>query len=300
MRRHVSYPRRTAVRRVVATAAAGSLLAISPLMASAQTSEGVTNELTGRAIVLRVNERSFGKSAAHLMLLRMRSPKGHQRERGLVTFRDFAPGASQLAFYVTSPPNMRNRSYLVYDYLDATKSDDQWIYTPKRATPRRIADTNRKESFLGSEFTLEDVKKVFRIEVDDYEWELRAKRDVDGHTLYEVEQRPRTAELAKQLGVSRMRSLIDSRYWVRIAVETWDLDGQPFKLFKAETADGGDGGASSIRKILARNLQTGAESEIVFQHTRVGAEIPAWVFTTRGMKREDVGALEKLASPRGA
>jgi hypothetical protein len=94
-----------------------------------------------------------------------------------------------------------------------------------------------------------------------------------------------------------MRNLIDGRYWVRIEVETWDLDGKPYKIFETRLAGDADGDALDVRRVLARNVQSGAESEFVFEVTRFDPEIPDWVFTIRGMKREDVGALEELVGP---
>jgi hypothetical protein len=280
--------------------AVSALLCTSALLAvpaRAQTLEGAGHELSGRSIIQRLNQRGSGRAVAHRLLLRIRSPQGHERDRGLLGFRAFVPQASYLAFYATSPPDMRNQSYVVHDFVDSKKADNQWVFTPTRATPRRIPDTNRKESFLGSEFTLEDVKKVFRVEVDEYEWELREKREIDGRPFYLVEQRPKTTKLAKALGISRMRSLVDGRYWVRVEHETWDLDGKPFKLFVTHLANDAAEAPPRIQRVVAKNLRTGAESEFVFEATRIDPIIPDWVFTIRGMSREDVGALEKIIGP---
>jgi hypothetical protein len=227
--------------------------------------------------------------------MRIVGPKERVRERGLLSFRSFTPTGSRIAFYVTSPPEMRNMAYLVHDHFDPELEDDQWVYTPQRAAPRRIAATNRRESFLGSEFSLEDVRKVFRIEVDDYEWERVASREVDGRTIHEVMQRPKSENLAKQLGVSRMRNFIDGSNWVRLKVESDDLDGTPLRTIRIAIVDA-DG--PQVAKAVARNLQTGNETEIIFRDRSYDLPIADDTFTLRGLRREDVARLERAFARR--
>jgi hypothetical protein len=253
------------------------------------------DDLTGREIIEKVNQRDFGRSVSRRMTMRIVGPKDRVRERGLLSFRSFTPTGSRIAFYVTSPPEMRNMAYLVHDHFDPELEDDQWVYTPQRAAPRRIAATNRRESFLGSEFSLEDVRKVFRIEVDDYEWERVASREVDGRTIHEVMQRPKSEGLAKQLGVSRMRNFIDGSNWVRLKVESDDLDGTPLRTIRIAIVDA-DG--PQVAKAVARNLQTGNETEIIFRDRSYDLPIADDTFTLRGLRREDVARLERAFARR--
>jgi hypothetical protein len=187
---------------------------------------------------------------------------------------------------------MRNMAYLVHDHFDPELEDDQWVYTPQRAAPRRIAATNRRESFLGSEFSFEDVKKVFRIEVDDYEWERVASREIDGRTIHEVVQRPKSRDLANQLGVSRMRNFIDGRNWVRLKVESDDLAGTPLRTIRIAVVETDDDGPQ-VAKATAHNLQTGNKTEIVFRDRSYERPIADDLFSLRGLRREDVARLER-------
>ncbi len=253
------------------------------------------DDLTGREIIEKVNQRDFGRSVSLRMTMRIVGPKERVRERGLLSFRSFTPTGSRIAFYVTSPPEMRNMAYLVHDHFDPEQEDDQWVYTPQRAAPRRIAATNRRESFLGSEFSLEDVRKVFRIEVDDYEWERVASREVDGRTIHEVVHSPKSEDLANQLGVSRMRNFIDGSNWVRLKVESDDLDGTPLRTIRIAIVDA-DG--PQVAKAVARNLQTGNETEIIFRDRSYDLPIADDTFTLRGLRREDVARLERAFARR--
>jgi hypothetical protein len=248
--------------------------------------------LTAREIIAKVNERDFGRSVSQRMTLHIADRRDRPRERDLLSYRTYIESESRLAFYVSSPPDMRNMAYLVYDHFDATKDDDQWIYTPSRAEPRRIAATNLRESFLGSEFTLEDVKRFFRIEIDDYEWELVGSREVDGRRVHEVVQRPRTDALAKALGVSRMRNFVDGEHWVRRKVDLYDLEGKPLRSIRITVSADGEG-VPRVVKAVAKNAQSGFESKFSFHDIRPGRPGDDDVFTQRGLRREEVGRLER-------
>ena len=279
-------------RRTPATAVGAALILAVSLHPAPLLGATSGDELTGREIIEKVNQRNFGRSVSQRMTMRIVGPEERVRERGLLSFRSFTPTASRLAFYVTSPPNMRNMAYLVHDHFDPELDDDQWVYTPQRAAPRRIAATNRRESFLGSEFSLEDVRKVFRIEVDDYEWERVASRKVDGRTVHEVVQRPKSEALANQLGVSRMRNFIDGTHWVRLKVESDDLSGTPLRTIRIAIVDT-DGEGPQVAKAVARNLQTGNKTEIIFRDRSYERPIAEDVFSLRGLRRENVTSLER-------
>jgi hypothetical protein len=284
-------PRSARRRSRLLGVAIAALLAVA-LHPAPLTAKPPSEALTAREIIAKVNEGDVGRSLSQRMTLRIQDRRDRPRERGLLSYRTYTESESRLAFYVTSPPDMRNMAYLVYDHLDASKDDDQWIYTPRRAEPRRIAATNLRESFLGSEFTLEDVKRFFRIEIDAYEWELVGSREVEGRTVHEVLQRPGTDALAKALGVSRMRNFVDGEHWVRRQVDLYDLEGKPLRTIRLTVAAEGDG-AARVVKAVAKNVQSGFESEFTFHEIRPGRPADDDVFTQRGLRREEVGRLER-------
>ena len=301
-----THPRRASRRakrgsraaRVAVAAVGAALLLTATVRPALLHGANSGDELTGREIIEKVNQRSFGRSVSQRLTLRITDPKARVRERGLLGFRSFTPTASRLAFYVTSPPDMRNMAYLVHDRLEPGKDDDQWIYTPARATPRRLAAMNLRESFLGSEFTLDDVKKFFRIEIDHYDWKRTATHEEDGRTIHEVEQTPRTEALAKALGVSRMRNFVDGEHWVRLRVEQHDLEGRPLRSIRIAVVDDEHEGPQLV-KAAAKNVQTGAVSKIAFHDRSYERPIEEGVFTLRGLQREEVVRLERgFAHPR--
>ena len=75
-------------------------------------------------------------------------PAKHQLEEGTnVEWAEF--------FDVKTPFDLRGTMFLLYRY-NTDKEDDTWAYIPALRRVRRIAATQKSDSLLGTEFTLED------------------------------------------------------------------------------------------------------------------------------------------------
>ena len=77
-------------------------------------------------------------------------------------------------FDVKSPFDLRGTMFLLYRYRDG-KEDDTWAYIPALRRVRRIAATQKSDSLLGTEFTLEDFY-MFSGYVWDHAWEYKGEQ----------------------------------------------------------------------------------------------------------------------------
>jgi hypothetical protein len=101
---------------------------------------------------------------------------------------DLLPGATELEkgtnvewaeyFDVKAPFDLRGTMFLLYRYRDG-KEDDTWAYIPALRRVRRIAATQKSDSLLGTEFTLEDFY-LFSGYVWDHEWEFQGESELLG------------------------------------------------------------------------------------------------------------------------
>jgi hypothetical protein len=93
-------------------------------------------------------------------------PQTHQLEEGSeVEWAEF--------FDVKTPFDLRGTMFLLYRYRTA-KEDDTWAYIPALRRVRRIAATQKSDSLLGTEFTLEDFY-IFSGYVADHQWEFQGE-----------------------------------------------------------------------------------------------------------------------------
>jgi hypothetical protein len=76
-------------------------------------------------------------------------------------------------FDVKTPFDLRGTMFLLYRYT-SDKEDDTWAYIPALRRVRRIAATQKSDSLLGTEFTLEDFY-IFSGYVWDHQWEYKGE-----------------------------------------------------------------------------------------------------------------------------
>lgn len=94
-------------------------------------------------------------------------PEAHQLEEGTdVEWAEF--------FDVKTPFDLRGTMFLLYRYRTSAKEDDTWAYIPALRRVRRIAATQKSDSLLGTEFTLEDFY-IFSGYVWDHQWEFKGE-----------------------------------------------------------------------------------------------------------------------------
>lgn len=77
-------------------------------------------------------------------------------------------------FDVKTPFDLRGTMFLLYRYVEQGKEDDTWAYIPALRRVRRIAATQKSDSLLGTEFTLEDFY-IFSGYVWDHQWEFQGE-----------------------------------------------------------------------------------------------------------------------------
>ena len=80
-----------------------------------------------------------------------------------------APDGDRLLIRFTYPNDIRGTSFLVWEHPDS--DDERFLYLPSLGRVRRIAGTETQESFVGSDFTYEDIGGR---EFDDYTYAFAA------------------------------------------------------------------------------------------------------------------------------
>ena len=66
-----------------------------------------------------------------------------------------APDGDRLLIRFTQPSDIRGTSFLVWEHPDS--EDERFLFLPSLGRVRRIAGTETQESFVGSDFTYEDI-----------------------------------------------------------------------------------------------------------------------------------------------
>ena len=136
------------------------LLAIVAWAADPSAGRADSAEEAGRQIATDARERQkgFGNFTANLtMTLRNKRGQESQRELRLKVIEIEGDGDRTL-FVFDRPRDVRGTAFLIHAHKD--EPDEQWLYLPALKRVKRISSSKKSGSFMGSEFSYEDLGAI--------------------------------------------------------------------------------------------------------------------------------------------
>lgn len=119
----------------------------------------VSSETNVDQIVENANRASYyqGDDGRAKVLMEIKDNQGRVREREFVILRKDKVDLKDQFFYLyfLKPADVRKMSFMVHKHVD--KDDDRWLYLPSIDLVKRIAASDKRTSFVGSDFLYEDV-----------------------------------------------------------------------------------------------------------------------------------------------
>jgi uncharacterized protein len=208
---------------------------------------------------------------------------GQQRVRDTDGQTKLIPGTTDNRRLVTflSPADVRGTKTLLIEHSSA--DDDIWIYLPAMKKVRRLVASNKKDSFVGTDFSYGD---VIGHKVEDWNHKILREEKVDGRDCYVVESTPKRADIADNTGYSRRVSWIDIENFVALRGETYDLNGQLLKRTSSEEVERIDSKNDKYQpmKLTAENVQSGHKTIIKFKNFKANIGVSDEVFTARSLE----------------
>ena len=158
-----------------------------------------------RAIMEKVDARDDGKTIEQEMKMTLIDKRGKKRVRDIKSYgKDYGKDEYKVMFF-KSPADVRNTGFLTYDYDDAKKNDDQWLYLPALKKVKRIPSSDKSSSFMGSDFSYFDMTDR---NLEDYDFKLLKETSVRGHKAWMIESLPRTKKVVKESGYRKSIDIV--------------------------------------------------------------------------------------------
>ncbi len=184
--------------------------------------QGETPEEKGLRIAREASARDdgFGDFTAGMtMVLRDRHGRESVRRMRFKVLEVRGDGDKSL-FVFDEPPDVRGTALLTHAHVNTP--DDQWLYLPALKRVKRINAARRSGSFMGSEFSYEDMSSH---EVDEYTYKYLRDEPCGELTCTVIEQAP----LDKKSGYSRKLVWQDTGELRTWKVELYDRRGSHLK-----------------------------------------------------------------------
>jgi len=110
-------------------------------------------KLTASQIMKKVEESLRSKDELAHVDMKIIEKNGKSKTRKLIIKKKNRGKKEQILVRLEKPSDLRGIGLLS---IINGMSEDQWLYTPSNKKVRRIISSNKKDSFLGSEFSYED------------------------------------------------------------------------------------------------------------------------------------------------
>ena len=231
--------------------------------------------------VMKQSQAAFfyqGKDFKARVLMKLISKGGQERIREFTMLRkNFGePGGNQRYFiYFFQPADVKDMTFMVYKY--PAKDDDRWLFVPAINMVRRIAAQDKRSSFVGSDFTYEDVSG--RDIEDDAHVIVREER-IGNRDCYVIKSTPKAADM----DYSYKLSWIDKANLLPLKEEYYDRRGELFKVFTADEIKDVKG-FPTVTKRMMKNLQSGHRTEVTFTKVDYNIGIEDSLFSERYLKQ---------------
>ncbi len=215
---------------------------------------------------------------------RLINSSGQERLRDTSGETKLIPGKTDNRRVVTfnSPADVKGTKTLLIEHTGA--DDDIWIYLPAMKKVRRLVASNKKDSFVGTDFSYGD---VIGHKVEDWKHKLLREEKFSGKDCYVIESTPKTPEVADQSGYSKRVSWIDKESSVAVKGEIYDQNGELLKKLSAEEIQKVDAKNNKWQpmKLVAENVQTSHKTVIEFKNFKAGVGVRDDVFTPRALEK---------------
>jgi uncharacterized protein len=182
-----------------------------------------------------------------------------------------------------SPADVKGTKTLLVEH--SGKDDDIWVYLPAMKKVRRLVSSNKKDSFVGTDFSYGD---VIGHRVEDWNHKILKEEKVDGKNCYVVESTPVRPEVGDNTGYSKRVGWIDQESFVALKGESYDLNGQLFKKFAARKVEKIDEKNNKWQpmELESENVQTGHRTIIEFKNYKANVGVGNEQFTARYLEKQ--------------
>lgn len=230
-------------------------------------------------IIERANRAAYykgddGKAKVKMLIT---DNSGRERKREFVILRkdvdpgDTKNGDQKFYVYFERPADVYKTVFMVWKHVGG--DDDRWLYLPALDLVKRISASDKRTSFVGSNFFYEDVSG--RNPADD-EHKLLEETD----NFYVIESTPKDPASVE---FSSFKTWIHKSSFLPIKTEYYDHNKKPYRRYEAKKVDTIDG-FKTVTSALMEDLNGGGKTTMTYSSVQYNLNLPDSIFTERYLR----------------
>ncbi len=250
---------------------------VLPLLLLLFTAAGATAAPSVEEIVRKTNHAAYyqgddGRAQVHMTIT---DSQGRKRNRRFTILRRDEPGPDgnqKFYVYFHEPADIHKMAFLVWKYTD--RDDDRWLYLPALDLVKRIAASDKRTSFVGSDFFYEDVSG--RGITEDHH---TLKKETQ--TYYLLENKPKNPDSVE---FSSFDMWIHKKTFLPVKIEYYDKNGEKYREYEVLEVKTIQGKVTPV-KARMKDLKSGSETVVEYTDVKYDIGIPEEIFSERYLRR---------------
>ena len=237
-----------------------------------------------RAIMEKADARDDGDNMTADMEMILIDKRGKKRVRRIHAFnKDKGEDTFKLMFFL-EPADVKDTAFLTYDYDDANKDDDQWLYLPALRKSKRIASSDKTSSFMGSDFSYADMTKQA---LENYNYKLIKEMEVRGNKTWLIESLPRTKRVIDKYGYTKSILFVRQDNFVVVRAVHWVKEGKRLKYMDVKRLEFIDSiwQPTEIHMTTKKGKQTLHKTIMKWKNVKFNQNLGQDLFTVRRMEK---------------
>ncbi len=255
--------------------------------------EGRADELTVDEIVRKANHMALyqGADGKGKVTMVIQDKQGRIRMREFNMLRknvDDRDRDQKYYSFFQAPADVRKMVFMVHKHVAIEKDDDRWLYMPSLDLVKRIAASDKRTSFVGSDFLYEDISG--RSPTEDTH-ELIKKTD-QYYILKNIPKNPDNVEFEYYI------AHIDKKTFMPMKMEFFKKGDRLYRIIEAtkleeiQSAENGKEVAyPTVTTSIAKDLENGSMTEMTFSNIRYNIGLGDEIFTERYLRRPPRNAM---------
>jgi hypothetical protein len=241
------------------------------MLSSPVRAEPTADEIINRANIASYYAGDDGRATVSMIIT---DNQGRERKRKFVILRkDRENGGEQFFFvYFKKPSDVRKMVFMVHKHVD--KDDDRWLYLPALDLVKRIAASDKRTSFVGSNFLYEDVSGR-GVNEDNHEL---IDSNKDFFVIKNTPKQPDTVEFSSY-SVS-----IDKNTFLPMKAVYLDKNGKEYRVVEALDVQKFDG-VPTVTMSRVTDLAAGTSTLAEFESIRYDIGLKEDIFSERYLRR---------------
>jgi outer membrane lipoprotein-sorting protein len=215
---------------------------------------------------------------------RLINDKGQERLRETTGVSKLLPGTLDNQRYVLfkSPSDVKNTATLLVEHSKG--DDDIWIYLPALKKVRRLVSSDKKSSFVGTDFSYGD---VIGHKVEDWNHKILREEKVDGVDTWVLESLPKNPSVVDNSGYSKRISWIAKDSYIAVKGELYDPSGALLKKLTQTDVKLVDEKNKKYQamKLQAENVQTGHKTILEFKNYKANVGVKNDYFKSQNLDK---------------